>query len=152
MVIQANASGTFLEGHSYIWHIYLIIAFGCRIFQSWKNAKIITLPKTGKDPKFPKKIGLIRLLSTTSIFIETVILKMAQIHIEVRDVLDASQFGFCAQHSTTLQCMRLKDHVTLIFNNNMSAAVVPLDYEKAFDTTCHPGLLYKLYKINFWQI
>jgi hypothetical protein len=65
-------------------------------------------------------------------------------HIDERDLLNASQFGFRARHSTTLQCMRLTDHVTLNFNNNMSTAAVFLDIEKAFDTTWHRGLLYKL--------
>jgi hypothetical protein len=45
--------------------------------------------------------------------------------------------------------MRLTDHVTLNFNNNMSTAAVFLDIEKAFDTTWHPGLLYKLSKMHF---
>jgi hypothetical protein len=42
--------------------------------------------------------------------------------------------------------MRLTDHVTLNFNNKMSAAAVYLDIEKAFYTTWHHGLLYKLSK------
>jgi hypothetical protein len=33
-----------------------------------------------------------------------------------RYLLGASQFGFHARHSNTLQCMRLMDHVTLNFN------------------------------------
>jgi retron-type reverse transcriptase len=45
--------------------------------------------------------------------------------------------------------MRLKDHVTLNFNNNISTAEVFLDIEKAFDTTWHTGLLYKLSKLDF---
>jgi hypothetical protein len=45
--------------------------------------------------------------------------------------------------------MRLADHVTLDFNNDMSTAAVFLDVEKAFDTTWHPGLLYKLSKMHF---
>jgi hypothetical protein len=45
--------------------------------------------------------------------------------------------------------MRLVDHVTLNFNNNMSTAAVFLDIEKALDTTWHPGLLYKLSNLNF---
>jgi hypothetical protein len=47
--------------------------------------------------------------------------------------------------------MRLTDHVTLNFNNNMSTAAVFLDIEKAFDTTLHPGLLYKLSELHFWS-
>jgi hypothetical protein len=45
--------------------------------------------------------------------------------------------------------MRLADHVTLLFNNKISMAAVSLDIEKAFDTTWHRGLLYKLTKIEF---
>jgi hypothetical protein len=37
----------------------------------------------------------------------------------------------------------------LNFNNNMSTAAVFLDIEKAFDTTWHPGLLYKIKKLQF---
>jgi hypothetical protein len=43
--------------------------------------------------------------------------------------------------------MRLMDHVALNFNN-MSTAVVFLDNETAFDTTWHPGLLYKVLKLQ----
>jgi hypothetical protein len=54
-----------------------------------------------------------------------VILKMVQTHNEERGLLNASQFGFHARHSTTLQCIRLTDHVTSNFNNNMSTAEGP---------------------------
>jgi hypothetical protein len=45
--------------------------------------------------------------------------------------------------------MRLTDHVTLNFNNNISTAALSLDIEKAFDTTWHSGLLYKSFKLEF---
>jgi hypothetical protein len=45
--------------------------------------------------------------------------------------------------------MRLTDHVTLNFNNNMSTAVVFLDIEKAFDTIWHSALVHKLSKLEF---
>jgi hypothetical protein len=68
---------------------------------------------------------------------------------EERNLLNSSQFGFRADHSTTLQYMRLADHVTLNFNNNMSMAAVFLNIEKAFDTTWHSGLLQKLSELEF---
>jgi hypothetical protein len=64
-------------------------------------------------------------------------------------LLNASQIGFRARHSTTLECMRLTDHVSLHFNNNMSTAAVFLDIEKDFDTTWNAGLLYKLSELQF---
>jgi retron-type reverse transcriptase len=45
--------------------------------------------------------------------------------------------------------MRLTDHVTLNFNNKMSAAAVFLDFEKPFDTTWHSDLLHKFSKLEF---
>jgi hypothetical protein len=94
------------------------------------DAKIITLPKPSKDPKFPQNLRLISLLSTTGKLFEKFILKIVQRHIEVRDLLNGSQFGFRARHSTTFQCMRFMDQVTLNFNNNVSTAAVFLDIEK----------------------
>jgi hypothetical protein len=104
--------------------------------KSWKVVKVITLPKPGKDPKFPQNLRPISLLSTTGKLLEKFILNIVQKHIEERSQLIGSQFGFCVHHRKTLQCMRLTDHVTLNFNNNMSTAAVA-----AFDTTWHSGLL-----------
>jgi hypothetical protein len=81
-------------------------------------------------------------LSTTGKLFQKVILKIAQRHIEERDQINASQFRFHALLSKTLQLLRLEDHITLIFNINLSMAVVFLDIHKTFDTTWHLDLLY----------
>jgi hypothetical protein len=107
---------------------------------TWKEAKLITLPKPSKDPKFPQNLLPISLLSTTTKLFEKVILKIFQNYIEGRGLLIASHFGFRACHNTTLQCMRRADHVTLKFNNKMSTAAIFLDIEKAIDNTWHSRL------------
>jgi hypothetical protein len=84
-----------------------------------------------------------------SIWLKKAIQKIVQRHLDEQDLLNASQLGIRARHSTTLQCMRLTDHVTHNFNNNMSTAAVFLNIGKAFDTTWHPGFLYKLSKLHF---
>jgi hypothetical protein len=90
----------------------------------------------------------ISLLSTTGKLFQ-VILKIFQKHIEERILLNASQFAFRERHNTTLQYMRLTDHVTLNLKNNMFTASVFLHIEKAFNTTWHTGLLCKLSKLEF---
>jgi hypothetical protein len=77
-----------------------------------------------------------------------VILKVVQKHIKTRKLLDASQFGFHARHSTTLQCMRLADHVTLNFNNKTSTAVYSWISKKPL-IQHSTLLLYKLSKLEF---
>jgi hypothetical protein len=57
----------------------------------WKEAKFITLPKPGKDLKFPQNLRPIRFLSTTGKLLKKVILKIAQRHIEERGLFNASQ-------------------------------------------------------------
>jgi hypothetical protein len=97
----------------------------------WKEAKVITLPKPGKDPKFPQNVRPISLLSTTGKLFEKVILEIVQWHVEERGLRNASQFGFRVRHSTTLQTMRLTHHVTLNFNNNVATAAVFLILKKS---------------------
>jgi hypothetical protein len=96
---------------------------------------MIALLKPGKDP-----IGKL---------FKNVILKIIKRHIKGRNLHNANQFGFRKCYSTTLQCMRLADHMTLNFNNKMSTAAVFLDIGKAFNTTWHHGLLHKLSKLQF---
>jgi hypothetical protein len=70
-----------------------------------------------------------------------VMLRRAQRHVDENGLFNVSQFGFCADHRTTFQCMRPTNYVTLNFNNDVSAAAVFLDIEKAFDTLWYPVLL-----------
>jgi hypothetical protein len=79
----------------------------------------MTSPKPGKDPKFPQNLCPISLLTITGKLFEKAILKIINRHLVERDLLNASKSGFRALHSTTHQCMRLTDHVTLNFNNNV---------------------------------
>jgi hypothetical protein len=99
----------------------------------WKEAKVVTLPILGKDPKFSQHLRLISLWSLTRKLFEKVILKIFLRHIVERGLLNASQFGFLARHCLT-------DHLTLNFNNDMSTAAVFLYIEKTF--ACY---------VNYWK-
>jgi hypothetical protein len=86
---------------------------------STSETSLTELPKFGKGPKFPQNLRQISFLPTTGKVFEKVILKIVQKHIEERGLLHASEFGFRARHSTTLQCMRLTDHVTFKFQQHV---------------------------------
>jgi hypothetical protein len=49
---------------------------------SWKEAKVVALPKPGKDPKFPQNLRLISLLSSRGKVFEKVILEIAKRYIK----------------------------------------------------------------------
>jgi hypothetical protein len=57
----------------------------------WKEAKIITLLKLGKDQKFPKNLCPISLLSITGKLFEKVIQNGVQKHIEENSLLNSSK-------------------------------------------------------------
>jgi hypothetical protein len=59
------------------------------------------------------------------------------------------QVSFDSTHSTILQCMGLRDRVTLNFNGKMSTATAVLAIEEEFDIILHRGLLYKLQELEF---
>jgi hypothetical protein len=130
---------------NFILFIYLITSFSCPIFEILGRRQKLS----HKNPKFPQNLRPINLLSTKGKLFEKVIMKVVQRHIEERGLLNASQFCFRARHSTTFQCMRLTDQVTLNFNSNMYVATAIMDIEKAFDTIWRLDLLYKLSKLKF---
>jgi hypothetical protein len=98
-----------------------------------EKIKICKVTETRKDPIFPQNLRPITFLSTAGNLFEEVILKIVERHTEERGLLNASQFDFRPRHSTTLQCLRLTDHVTLNFNNKMTTAALLSDIEKAFN-------------------
>jgi hypothetical protein len=83
--------------------------------KSLKQPKVLTLPTHSRDRKFPQNLHPFSLLSIRGRLFKKIILKTVQRHTEERGLLNASLFGFCACHDTTLQCIRLTDHITLNF-------------------------------------
>lgn len=64
-------------------------------------------------------------------------------------IIQAEQFGFRQQHSTTHQVERVVSNVVKHRAQKRSTGMVLFDIEKAFDTVWHDGLIYKLHQLHF---
>jgi hypothetical protein len=86
MAFQTTISDTFQRRP--LVHLTRLFYHCLRLFHFlalWKEAKIIPLPKPGKDPKIPPKLLLRSLLSTTGKLYEKLILRTIQRHVEESD-------------------------------------------------------------------
>jgi hypothetical protein len=100
MAFQMNASDIYQEEKL----VYLTHLFNrcLRLFHCLGRKQVITLPKPGKDIKFPQNLRPISLLPTANKLLEKVILNIVQKHIEERSLLNTSQFGLV--HVTARHC------------------------------------------------
>ncbi|XP_063898861.1 probable RNA-directed DNA polymerase from transposon X-element [Helicoverpa armigera] len=106
----------------------------------WKEGRVIMLPKAQKNVLKPESYRPITLLPTISKVFELLLLRHLTPHLTPRP----EQYGFRAEHSTTLQLTRVLHHFANTVNRREHAVAVFLDMEKAFDRVWHPGLIYKI--------
>lgn len=114
----------------------------------WKIAKIIPIPKPGKDPVMATSYRPISLLNCLGKLFEKIVSDRFLQFLEENQIIVNHQFGFRRNHSTVHQILRLTEKISLDFNQDLSSAMVTLDVEKAFDSVWHDGLIFKLIQIN----
>ncbi|KFM69009.1 putative RNA-directed DNA polymerase from transposon BS, partial [Stegodyphus mimosarum] len=111
-----------------------------------RTAKIILIPKPGKDCTTPEGYRPISLLPGLGKIYERVILHRMEQYIAR---LPPEQFGFRKGLSTTKQLVRLAEFIGSALYNNQKVALLMLDVAKAFDRVWHEGLIFKLISFNF---
>lgn len=116
---------------------------------SWKCAKVIPIPKPGKDHSQAGNYRPISLLKSLSKLLEKIILKRLRTHISTHSLLTNEQFGFRPGHSTNHQLVRVCNHIKEALNKKHSTGMVTFDVEKAFDSVWHKGLIHKLFVLKF---
>lgn len=120
----------------------------CYFPKEFKKAKVIPIPKPGKDHSQPGNYRPISLLSSIGKIFERIIHTRISCFFEENNTIPAQQFGFRAQHSTTHQLLRVTKYIKAKKSIRNSTGMVLLDIEKAFDCVWHKGLLYKLHLFN----
>ena len=111
---------------------------------AWKIAKIIAIPKPGKDGAIPTNYRPISLISNIGKILEKLILDRLNSFEESHKIFIPQQFGFRSGHSTVQQILRITEFASFNFNRNRSTGLALLDLEKAFDSVWHDGLIFKL--------
>jgi hypothetical protein len=112
----------------------------------WKVAKIIMLPKPGKDHTSPLNYRPISLLNSLDKLFEKIILKRLNFQLRELKVNRNDQYGFKRGHSTTHALLRNVERITHGFNNNKATVTLFLDIERAFDKVWTTGIIAKLIK------
>ena len=108
----------------------------------WRKAKVIAIPKPGKDPTSVSSYRPISLLSVTYKILERIILH--RINPTVEAVLNVAQAGFRKGRSTQDQVLALTTHIENGFQQGEKTGAVFLDLTAAYDTVWHKGLLAKI--------
>uniref|UniRef100_A0A6M2DME9 Putative rna-directed dna polymerase from mobile element jockey n=1 Tax=Xenopsylla cheopis TaxID=163159 RepID=A0A6M2DME9_XENCH len=113
----------------------------------WKTARIILIPKPGKDPTQPSSYRPISLLPSISKIFEKIILEKITSASKIQSLIPKQQFGFRHKHATIEQVHRVVDliHKAIHFKEYCVAAF--LDITQAFDKVWHTGLLVKIKKL-----
>lgn len=115
----------------------------------FKHAKVIAIPKPGKDPTSPNSYRPISLLSSLSKLLEKIVQTRIKEFMSLNNILPSVQFGFREGHSTNHQLLRVTNHIRRNCINGKSTGMLTFDVEKAFDGVWHKGLLHKMFKLNF---
>jgi len=128
-----------------------LAAFYTRIVQerrmpgAWRQAKVIAIPKPGKDPNVAASYRPISLLSVSFKLLERLILQ--RIRPELENTIIVEQAGFRQGRSTCDQVLALTTFIENGYQKNLKTGTVFLDLTAAYDTVWHAGLLTKLSRL-----
>ena len=111
---------------------------------AWKQAKVVMLPKPGKDLTKPTSYRPISLLPAMGKIFERIVASRLSAFLEKIDYFDENQAGFRKKRSTVDQLFKLSQSVSTALKKQKKAVGVFLDVEKAFDAVWLEGLKYKL--------
>lgn len=117
----------------------------------FKLARVTPIPKPGKDKARTENYRPISLLNNLGKLFEKLIHRRITEFVTENDILNAEQFGFRPQHSTSHQVLRVANHIRDNRAQHRSTGMVLFDIEKAFDSVWHDGLTFKLRKLGFPQ-
>ena len=100
---------------------------------AWKQAKVVMIPKPGKDQIKRTSFRPISFLSAIGKIFETIVASRLSTFLEKANYFDENQAGFTKKRSTVDQLFKLSQSVSMALKKHKKAVVMFLDVEKAFD-------------------
>ena len=132
------------KGIQTLMHIYNSIIRSNYWPVTLKQAKVIMVPKPGKDPNDVSSYRPISLLPVLSKILEKLILIKLTNEPNSMNWIPWHKFGFRKSHSTIQQCHRLEDTINKALEDKNYCPAVFLDVSQAFDKVWHRGLMLKI--------
>ena len=113
----------------------------------WKKADITAIHKKG-DKHAPENYRPISLTPICSKILEKIIRDKMEVYLISNNLLSGKQFGFMKGKSTILQLLKVLDDWTEAVDARLPVDVIYTDFQKAFDSVPHSGLLQKLTSVG----
>jgi hypothetical protein len=110
----------------------------------FKTARIIMIPKPGKQPTDLTSYRPISLLPIISKILENLLLRRLLNDTHSQDWIPSHQFGFRKAYSTIQQYHRLTTIINETLENHQYCFALFLDVSQTFDKVWHHGLLLKI--------
>lgn len=114
--------------------------------QSWKEAKIIPVKKKPRSD-LVTEFRPISFLSNVGKIFEYILKEKLKKEFIINPISDF-QFGFQIQHFTQHALLKFHSDITTNLRNQICTVAISLDIEKAFDSVCHKGIIYKLIDLS----
>lgn len=128
---------------NHITHIVNSCILSSQFPASWKQAKVIPIPKVA-NPTEISQLRPISILPTLSKVLERVLQEQLAEYVFDNKIIPACQSGFRPDHSTATALVHITDELFRSIDSGKCACLILLDYSKAFDTLKHNILCSKL--------